>query len=1091
MADQFNLYVGNRLEDLADKLAGTLETPLADPLAAETVVVQNRGTAVFLQQRLSRKLGICANVEFPFLNGFVESIMRDSLPPEATAGLEFFRREVMMFALYRELLALDEDEEAFADYRAYLGNDNTSERARQLAGVLARSFDQYQIFRPEMILGRGPDAPAQRLLWRKLAARGKCRTEVFKAFFELKKAPRLTGEFGRIAVFGISSMPPLYLWSLLKLAEFVPVNFFYLNPCREEWSFAIPPGERRTPAARLTAEPVETLADPDGFSEEFNPLLASFGRLGREFFAAMLEYADYDSFSARHIFHDPAAARRTVLAQLQQDILDGVNRREKIAIPPGDDSLTVVNCHHAMREVEILHDELLRRFGRDPALQVGEVIVMTPDIESYVPYIRAVFGAIPADDPRHIPFSIADRTDDEAATVFSGFFSLYRVLSGRCPADEVIDLLDNPAIRAAFGISSGELGVITRLVAECGTAWGIDAAHRRELLSRAGEVTHPVFAANSWRETRDRLLLGFAVREEDPAEPDLFCGMLPADRIEGGRAAAAEKFELFLGRLFALKELLAVPRPPEAWRQVILELIDDFFADAPAYRAALQELRAGWSQVLKHAALAGLTAPVELPLLLAELENLLAGRDAGGGFMRGGVTFCNLLPMRSIPHKVICILGLDEKRFPRREVRSGLDLLWRHPRRGDRSARLEDRYLFLEALLAAREALYLSYVGQSIATNEALPPSPLLAELLNTVRRSFDFGGGDAPLPCMIKHPLQPFHPDYFRPGGPLISFSPDNFAAARRIAAGAAAHERVFLPGPLAAAGAEAAEAPDFTMLAYFFKNPFAHFCRKVLKMTDGLPDHPEFDGLEPLEPNHLARWKLRRELLAALVGRRGLEAVLDVRRAAGELPPPPFDRFFAEELSGEAVEALTRPMAELDGRSAADFFDDEGLTALPPAWRTRDMVASGRRGRVLAVLLAGKPDGRAAVLGRLLQLCAGSSSEFGAGLSRICLCCTGRVLSFDALLPLPAERAFRTLLELYAEGQTMPLPFMPRTSWQLFRDASIRPEWEGYGEHPGERDAIAVKLFAPTDLAASPELELWRRTARRFFAGDGGENG
>lgn len=1081
MTESFKLHVGNRLEDLAALLGENLAAATGDPFSPGTVVVQNRGTALYLQRQLGRQLGICANLEFPFLNAFVEAAMLLALPREFSGDFALFRREALMFAIYRELMALP-DRPEFDAFRRYLGADNRRERARQLAGVLARSFDQYQIFRPEEMLKHGPPQPDQRLLWQAVAGGRSGRSGLFAAFFALKRAPEIARRHPRIAVFGVSSMPPLYLWFFQKLAEFTEVDFYYLNPCREEWSFALPP-ERKTPLRQLTDGAAESELEAEFYSEEFNPLLISLGGLGREFFAAMLAAADYGQYGMVELFRDPAAARRTMLGIVQQDILDGVNRREPEEIDPADDSIRIVDCHHPMREVEILHDELLRRFNADDTLLPGEVIVLAPDIGGYVPYIQAVFGAIPADDRRYIPWSVADCAAPESATVFEGFFALCRCTTGRFTPKEIVNLLDHPPIRAAFAFSEEEFELLPQLLKESGIAWGIDDAHRREVLEKSGEAPSPAFAGHSWRTARDRLFLGFAAAEPADGRPRLTGGILPLGRLDGERGGAAAKLELFLDRLFALKASFAACRTLEDLRRTVLALLTDFFAELPTCRPAVQKLREEFGQLLESARLAGLEDRADPAVILPELENRLAGLDHGGGFLRGGVTFCDLQPMRSIPHRVVAILGLNQGAFPRRRETSTLDLIWKHPRRGDRSARLEDRYLFLEALLSARDALILSYAGQSVSDNGELPPSPVLSEVLTVLRRSFHFSGDD-PAPYFKRHPLQPFNPVYFTPGSGLFSYAPDAFAAAETIAAGRPGREPVFLAAPLPEP-AEPPEPPGFQLYGRFFRHPFRYFCRQVLQLADTLDDTPELTGAEPLEPDGLVRHRLKGELLQAMAAGGDGEDAAAVARAEGIVPPPPFGEFFLESLSADAGQLLDEPREALANRTLRQFGADPEFEPLPAAWHTHGVSAAGRVGPVLAVLADRKSDGRLAVTGRLLQIFLALDGNF-ASLHRIVLFGgDGGVLQFEALLPFQAERARGELEALYRAGQREPLRFLPRTSWALHTGGNYREAYAGSRYAAAERDDFAVRLFAPRDL--EPELEIWRTVARRFFAGGG----
>ncbi len=1085
MENRFQLYAGNRPEDLSERLAALLAVPPDDPFLPETVVVQNRGIATFLQQALGRKLGICCNIDFPFLNHLIDDVLHLTLPRELTAELDRFRPREMRFRLFDALLNLEERQE-FAAYRAYLDGGLREERARMLAGELAGVFDQYQIYRPEMMLRGGPDDPAQRELWRRISGGTGGRAEIFKRFFQLRGAAAVRNRFHRLHVFGSGSMPPLYLWFFQKLAEFIPVHFLYLTPCRAEWSFAIPACEKkRRPLDRLLRTADDTLENPEASDDDFNVLLTSCGRLGREFFASILEYTDYDPDDPRNHFHEPEMDGTTLLHHLQQDILDGVNRSGKPAVAAEDESICVVNCHHQLREIEILHDELLTRFSRHSDWRAGDVMVMAPDIDAYAPYIKAVFESIPPDSPRYIPFQLGDRLPENDDAIYQAFLSLWKLASGRYTLSEVFTFLSNPAVAEKFGFEPADFELLRILFRENRVAWGIDGTHRSELLG-----SHvPAFEEQSWQRWRERLFLGFAMRPEMNGREKLFSGILPARFMTGERAALAMRLDEFLEQLLRLAPLLNRPRTPAEWRPVLSRLPEMFFSPDRFRYLAIRQIREAADAVCTDAERAGINFPMAAEMLFAEIEQELRSKDrSSGGFLRGGVTFCAMQPMRNIPHRMICLLGMDEASFPRRTNHFGPDLIWRQPRRGDRSPRLEDRYFFLESLLAAREVLYISYVGQSIIDNEPGPPSSLVSELTNYLTTRYDLS--DRKRPLTERHPLQAYSRDYFT-GGALHSWSPENFRTARRLMERNEIAPPPFLATPLQPPPEEPGDSPetlpDPTTLYTFFRHPFRWFCRRTLRLQDQFETAELPEDTEKLSPDPLQYSQLRSALLRLELSGLPRTDWVECRQADGSLPPAPFDRLVLESLERECSELLDLPKKEFGGSTVRQLFLSEKRLELPPELQFSEILAAARHDDCTALLLPGKWNGRMAILGILFRLLAGlrrMAQAPGMPLEGVILVCADRIARFPGEnSPRIRERA-ETIRKLYHSGQEEPLRFLPGTSYLLARHQNYRQAWDStYTGIPGEGDDFTVRLFVPENPEASGELPRWQENARAFF--------
>src|SRR5205807_3026441 len=336
---------------------------------------------------------------------------------------------------------------------------------------------------------------------------------------------------------------------------------------------------------------------------------------------------------------------------------------------------------------EVLHDQLLALFERDPSLKPQDIIVMMPDVTSCAPIIDAVFG-VPENSTHEIPYTIADRTLRASSGVTDTFLRILETLSGRLAASEILAILESPAVQRKFEIA--EIDTLRRWMGKSGIRWGIDAEHR-------AHFGLPKFAGNTWRSGLDRMLLGYALKSD---EWQIFEGILPYDEIEGSSAELLGHFVDFAECLFALAHSFRKPRPLADWRHDLRKALDDFLEAENDDARELNHLRATIARLGELAQLSQNSETVSLEPIIAQLQDSLAESGAGAGFLGGATTFCTLKPMRSIPFKVVCLLGMNDTAYPRHERAPSFDLISQHPRLGDCSVRDDDRALFLEALLS-------------------------------------------------------------------------------------------------------------------------------------------------------------------------------------------------------------------------------------------------------------------------------------------------------------------------------------------------------------------------------------------------------
>lgn len=1052
------VYTGNRLENLIDALANLLLEPLSSVMEEEVIVVQSKGMEHWISLELARRHGICANTRFPFPNRFLEDMDRRLTGnPPPSGAFEPDRMRWRILALLQGLIQHPE----FEAVRDYLFEDHQGLRRFQLADRLAHLFDQYLVYRPDMILEWESNTKGgwQAKLWRELIhayPEETHRAARAKNLLRLLESPPSAGTLPeRVCVFGISALPRFHMDLLAAVARYTPVNLFLMNPCREYWGDIASDRDISLAAAYAGSG----VAESDLHFEQGHSILASTGMMGRDFFDMIHDYAPEE----HEYFSDPKDG--TLLHAVQSDILKLRQRGRsgiKTQIQRHDDSIRIHACHSPFREVEVLYDSLLERFERDPNLRPADVLVTMPDIETYAPFIQAVFNAPDAGDIQ-IPYSIADRSVRGKSELISTFLSLLDLGRERFALSRVLSILESPSVLRRFRLSENDLEIVRAWATETGIRWGLDQGNRERL-------NLPAFHENTWAAGLQRLLLGYAMAGGDE---HTFEGLLPFDQLEGGDADVLEKFLEFTSAMFQLLPRLEHPAPPGIWHHTLNRILDCFFEpgeeaqrEALALRLAINELQEA-SETHSNE---------EPPILHLDVIRCFLGQrfqreGLGFGFMTGGVTFCAMLPMRSIPFRIICCLGLDSDAFPRTHRTPDFDLMARRPRPGDRSRRKDDRYLFLETLLSARDHLHLSYVGQSQKDNAPLPPSVLVSELLDAIERGFETPEIPILEHLVARHPLQAFSPDCFAEDAAPHSYSQENLRSAAALVSGPRTPPP-FFSAPLSSPGPEQREV-DVEKLIRFFRNPAAFLLRERLGLVIQEAEGPPED-LEPFAIEGLERYQLAERLAAQCVKGEDPWKEFDRARSAGRLPHGPAGRSLFERLTREV-----RGFVE----DTADHVKGELLEPVPVhleigdfhlTGSLREVRASGMCHRRFATIKA--KDRLKGWIGHLVLNVLEVVPEHARQTSVIGLSGGRGPRSQWTVVHFPsvdaAEELLLNLLGFYWKGLCAPLPFFPDTSWAYAHalqagDTSgqkaltaARRKWEGNEHTRGDREDPYVQL-------------------------------
>ncbi|MEO3990637.1 exodeoxyribonuclease V subunit gamma [Pseudocitrobacter cyperus] len=1038
------VYHSNRLDVLEALMEFIVEQQrLDDPFESEMVLVQSTGMAQWLQMTLSQRFGIAANIDFPLPASFIWDMFTRVLPD--IPGESAFNKQSMSWKLMT-LLPQMLDNEAFTPLRHYLHDDGDKRKLFQLASRVADLYDQYLVYRPQwltdwendrLVDGLGEAQLWQAPLWKALVEHTETlgqplwhRANLYQRFIDIleKSDTRPEGLPSRVFICGISALPPVYLHALQALGKHIDIYVLFTNPCRYYWGDIQDPAflarlqarqrrhfreERALPLFR-DADAAPGLFNDEGEQNVTNPMLASWGKLGRDYIyllAGLERYQELEAF----VDIDPD----NLLHNLQHDVLElknsavaGRTAQEfahsgaKRALDPNDRSLTVHVCHSPQREVEILHDRLLAMLEADPTLTPRDIIVMVADIDSYSPFIQAVFGS--ASGERYLPYAISDRRARQAHPAMQAFITLLSLPDSRFISEDVLALLDVPVLAARFNIDEEGQRYLRQWVNESGIRWGLDDDNVREL-------DLPATGQHTWRFGLTRMLLGYAMESRQGE----WQSVLPYDESSGLIAELVGHLASLLMQLNHWRQGLSQARPLEEWLPVCRDMLNDFFLPDQDTEAALALIEQQWQAIIGQGTQSQYEGMVPLSLLRDELASRLDQERISQRFLAGPVNICTLMPMRSIPFKVVCLLGMNDGVYPRALPPLGFDLMSQKPVRGDRSRRDDDRYLFLEALMSAGQALYISYIGRSIQDNSERYPSVLVQELLDYIGQSHCLVGDEA-LNCdesdrrvkahiMHHHTRMPFDAENFT-AGERQSYAREWLAAASQQGQ---AHSPFIQPlAPL-----ELTSLP-LEQLQRFWQHPVRAFFQMRLQVNFR-SEESEIPDTEPFILEGLTRYQLNQQLLNTLIEEQDAGEMYRRYRAAGTLPYGPYGEI-AWEVQRQEMEALAARVLELRQPAQSVEIDLECAGINITGWLTQVQPNGLLRWRPSLLSVS---QGMQLWLEHLVYCASG-----GTGESRLLLRKEGE-WHFPPLQVEEAKAYLTELVEGYQLGMTQPLLFLPES--------------------------------------------------------------
>jgi exodeoxyribonuclease V gamma subunit len=1075
-----HVWRSERADGLLTPLADLLARTPADPFTREVIAVPTAGIERWVTQELSLRLGtapdgtdgVCANVDFPFPG----TLVGDAL--EAAQALPDGGDPWAPDRLVWELLALhaaQPDPALWGPAHGHLAATDDGRRY-QAARHVADLFDRYAIHRPEMVRAWadgdavGPALVAidaahawQPRLWAKLRESLGVPSTAERLGDATRRLAADDVELdlpARLSVFGLSALPSSYLEVLAALAGPRDVHLFLRHPSPVLWD--------RIDALHDATPPRRWLRADDRTAETpHHPLLRSWGRDAREM---QTVFAALGAPEARHqpvpgtAAGDtvPGVAPPTVLQRLQADIRE--DRRPpgvpaagqpdgRPLLAPDDRSVQVHASHGRLRQVQVLRDAILHVLADHDDLEPRDIIVMCPDVEAFAPYVDAVFGAqVAATDaadgadaagsPRDTPplrVRIADRSLRQTNPVLKVVAELLDLADDRLTGPQVFDLLSRTPVRRRFGFTDDDLARIEAWIPDLGIRWGLDGDDRDRYDLGGVDV-------NTWRFGMQRLLTGVAVADEDLR---LIADTVPYDDVEGSDVELAGRLAECVARLTAVLTTLRTPRPLRAWATVLTDAAERLTLTPGVDAWQEVQLHRLLDALLEHAGPSADTIELGLADLRALLGDRLRGRPSRASHRTGDLTFSTLVPMRAVPHRVVCLLGMDDGSFPRRTVPDGDDLVDLEPFVGDRDPRTEDRQLLLDALLSATDHLVVTYTGRDERTNEPLPPAVPVGELLDVIDATVRTGEVDdrdlevrSRSRLVTEHPLQPFDGRNYRPGvlGRAEPWSFDRIGLSGAQAhAGDLAEVPPFLAKPLELRE-EDREVVDLGQLVRFLEHPVRFFLGERLGVWLSSDRDAPQEGI-PLDLTGLPKWAIGDRLLTALRRGHTRERWERAERARGTLPPDPLAQDILEEVC-PTVEDIVRTANELLGTDPAHAEDID--LPLPDGRRLVGTVGGVHGDAVGLVTYSSlKAKHRLAAYARIVALTAvAPQTPWRAVLlgrqkrkDPVAVCRLGPLGDDVDTRRKQAASRLATLLDLYDRGLQAPAPLYGDTSMQMAR--------------------------------------------------------
>ncbi len=1012
------LHHSNDINTLKQHLLEQLSIGSAYVLQPQQILVQNPGMKRWLQQQICNSNGIAANIEFPLPSRFIWDIFVaqfDDIPE-----LSSFDAEVLRWSMLQTLQQHVDDTE-LAALKAYQQQGNADLAGFQLSQKLAGLFDQYLVYRPQMMSAwekQKTPLPAieswQAHLWRLLRAQSDQphRAQLIQRLVAEISSDRFRRQAlpSELYVFALSAMSPMYMNVLAALSQHLDVHIFIVNPCRFYW------GDIRSRKDQIKQGELPMVE---------NELLASLGKQGRDyidqFYDSGFECIDREHFS--EIVPD------SLLNMVKHDILNFTQTSPDFDVEQ-DDSIQLVSCYSELRELQVLHDYLLSQLDRNLELQPHDIVVMCPDINNLAPYIDAVFGQQPA--ARRIPYTVSDNSVLSSTPLLQTILDWINLPSSRLTANEISAWLELPALQRAYQLDESAVDSIRYWISQNHIHWALDSEHR----SRLG---FPDNDLNTWRHGISQLLTAYLM----PPQSELYQQQVAsACIIDQQEFMALGQLQKFLDDLAHWQQQLNQKQSLIDWQNSINAMIAALLQldeDEAWLIKPLRDEMAAWQQQAEQA---GFEQPLELSVIHHLLQQSLEQGSAHHAYLTGGINFCNLIPMRTLPFKVVCLIGMGDQQFPRNEPLLQMDLISRNPQKGDRSRREDDRYMFLQSLLSAQQSLYISYVGRNKQDDSQLEPSVVVSELLDTIEQNTGHRI------AIRQSALQPFAQSNFAYG---------SYAEQWQLQAATKLDYRFNQTIDFD----DIDNDIELDELIRFYNNPARHFMQQRLGLRLAAASS-EIDDDEPFALDPLNRHGLRQTLFNDMMQQGELQAAKYLN--SGLLSPLTSGEIQLQQQLTE-VEMMVHELTSHEYYSGHTLFEQNLL-----------LQSYQIQGRIISYSNAG--------LLQITQSKLGGKGLFSSWIQHCFLCATqtlqfsqiifnDKTINLEILQKSQAQQILITLIETYIKGSRRILPLYINTAYDYQRikndkseeDAlnKIQADWQPDSFYPSyeSQDAYITTAF------------------------------
>ncbi len=821
------LKVSNSLTKLAENLAVEIQHS-ADVFRPVYIVTQTEGMNVWLKQQLANRLGIVANIRFLKPNESVHLLFRK------ISGT--YKRSISLHDFTWLLYTLLDENEFKSRYpfiaQYYSSKHSDSDLKRMaLAQQVADLFDQYQVYRTAMTeewnTSKDDYDNWQKTLWinamNRIGDNFPDKNYIGKFISEAVQIPDnqliLKEEISNLYFFGISLITNYHYAIINSVSKFVDVQFLIQNPAPEDYWF-----EEKT-------EKLISFLQSKGYYDkseksDANPLLVSWGKLIQDTFLMIFE--DSQILNTMEELPSEIPNPDTLLHRIQKSVYEN---EKQFKIPKNllyDGSITINSCFNPLREVQVLYNYLVHLIDkRNEELSARDIVVMVSDIDTYASYIKAVFD----NAPYHFRYTIADESFAVSDSLSNALIEILSLRENQFTSETIVRLLDFSAIRNNFRINDVEF--VRNLIREANIRFGT--------VGKKEDDTYYV----SWQYGLKRIMYGLCMSGGNEYETENE-SLYPLDSVEGFQMAQTVHFTYFIELLIQSVQSRKTKRTLSEWVNYVEDTVFQFIGEREEnededYLLLLKELEN--YNLLQEL----FNEKVSYDVFLYDFLPILKNAKRSRAFASSGITFCSLIPMRSIPFKVVALLGMDYDKFPRIENRVSFDLMLKEKQRGDRNIKQNDKHLFLETLVSAEDYLYISYIGQNVKDNSSIPPSSMVDELIDFISTHSE--NPDSTRKKIVqKHPLHDFSRNYNSDNPNLYSYLSQSTSKLTLKKANPSAFDNF--------------EDIAIEKFVSFLKNPIKGYYNKVLDIYYR-EDELILETTEKFDLNSQEKWRLRTHFL------------------------------------------------------------------------------------------------------------------------------------------------------------------------------------------------------------------------------------